>query len=36
MDTPRAYGQLTADQAARFGLEARPWGLALCQDEGAG
>jgi hypothetical protein len=32
---PRAYGQLTAEQAPQFGLEPRPWGLVLCQ-EGAG
>jgi hypothetical protein len=33
---PRAYGQLTAEQAARAGLEARPWGLVLCQDDAGG
>jgi hypothetical protein len=31
---PRAYGQVTAKLAARFGLEPRPWRLVLCQDEG--
>ena len=33
---PRAYGQLTAEQAPQFGLEARPWGLVLCQDAAGG
>ena len=33
---PRAYGQLTAELAPRFGLEARPWGLVLCQDDTGG
>jgi hypothetical protein len=33
---PRAYGQLTAELAARFGLEPRPWGLVLCQDAAGG
>jgi hypothetical protein len=31
---PQAYGQVTADQAPQLGLEPRPWGLVLCQDEG--
>jgi hypothetical protein len=30
---PRAYGQVTAEQAPGFGLEPRPWGLVLCQDD---
>ena len=33
---PRAYGQLTAELAPRFGLEPRPWGLVLCQDDVGG
>ena len=33
---PRAYGQLTAELAPRFGLELRPWGLVLCQDDAGG
>jgi hypothetical protein len=33
---PRAYGQLTAELAPWFGLEPRPWGLVLCQDDAGG
>ena len=32
----RAYGQLTAEQAAQLGLESRSWGLVLCQDDAGG
>ena len=33
---PAGLRQLTAELAARFGLEARPWGPVLCQDDAGG